>query len=254
MFDQLPNEIVANIIDFMDLKSYLSFKSTNYNYNNFLSSEKDMNKIKISYKIFYYDQQINLNGIDYYLASKDKIQFKQNDIIIYCNDCSAIIKVKNLEKHKSNCIQKSPIKCSICGVIKKMHQMKDCPFKMIKCIYCNQEIYKFQYKNHDILCGNTEDKCEICNLGVKRRGNYTHKYECIDRVDICSYCGKQFKPNREPINGKTNHSNICNKCSTDYINNKINLFSSDNRRTGYTGWMWGADGSYRWVSGLKLIN
>src|SRR5258708_6696655 len=136
--DNLPVEIVKYIISFMNGQEYLKIQRVNKYYCAILSEKETDKKYRHAYKekIQSLYNYIVINDVIYYSAKTIRSYGRNEPVYgyIFCNDCSAAIKTKNIVKHLRGCQKDNPFLCQHCGVPKIYDQ--NCPFKPSKCNYC----------------------------------------------------------------------------------------------------------------------
>ena len=103
-------------------------------------------------------------------------------------DCGEIVKYSNIENHKACCMKIKVIhKCNLCFTelenrenLKEIHKL-ECNMLKSTCIYCNQEILKFNYETHIEKCPKKSIYCRECKMNIPLNYQEAHKnFFCLE--------------------------------------------------------------------------
>ena len=133
------------------------------------------------------EEHRNIGDIDERVESK--VAFLNSRCLLSGEGCGWEGKLKEIEKHMEVCLR---VECQLkCGNVLEresfeQHNREVCPFKIIQCIYCKQEMQANEENPHIGICRNhpdTEVPCPYKELGceaiVLRKNMNTHKTENI---------------------------------------------------------------------------
>ena len=156
----MPIELIKIIVESMNGQTWLKFRRSSKYYNSILTLKKDIyEKLKDAQRE-QYDKSFRTiikNGIKYYRPDKDD----NKDMHIYCNDCSACLKLANLTNHLNACRIYRPLICNDCGIPTPFHKLvgKKCMFCFEKCKYCVESIILYEKDSHELMCGELLKEC-----------------------------------------------------------------------------------------------
>lgn len=125
-------------------------------------------------------QMIQKTGIRLHELRCKRLNFR-------CGICGAVMRTGNKEKHMA--FVHTKIKCQ-CGAeleqeAFQVHRRSECPFRMVKCVYCGITMRDNAIDEHQALCGSKSFKCAHCGKNVLRRDfskhiSEVHGFESID--------------------------------------------------------------------------
>ena len=103
-------------------------------------------------------------------------------------DCGEIIRYSNIESHKASCIKIKVIhKCNLCNTelenqenLKEFHKLT-CKMLKSSCVYCGDDILKFNYEAHLEKCPKKSIYCNECKLNIPSYFQEAHKnFFCLE--------------------------------------------------------------------------
>ena len=141
----------------------------------------------------------------------------------YCKECDEVIPKSDREKHHQNfhCIV-SCIDCDEEMQISSManHKKNKCPHRLVKCMYCNCDVFYCNFEEHEYVCGSRTDQCENCKKYIQLCQLPTHICESIPEITHEEYPVVTNKPVSDDIM-------ICPFCmcpATDYSQLQEHIF------------------------------
>ena len=126
-----------------------------------------------------------------------------NKFELYCvykeNGCKAIVLYSDYENHCKKCDFgtfkcKSP-NCNFEGIKKEIiDHCIVCPFKLLKCKYCQIEILRSEFELHFKECENKLIECGYCKLSFKNKEMENHLAFDCECIEIkCENCNEKYK-------------------------------------------------------------
>ncbi|XP_039123211.1 XIAP-associated factor 1 [Dioscorea cayenensis subsp. rotundata] len=95
-----------------------------------------------------------------------------------CTICGDMVPTKLADEHYRE--SHAPIDCSLCGeAIEReawtVHKGERCQQRMVTCEYCEFPLPAVDLLNHQEICGNRTEYCQICNKYVRLREQIAHE-------------------------------------------------------------------------------
>ncbi|RWR77351.1 XIAP-associated factor 1-like protein [Cinnamomum micranthum f. kanehirae] len=95
-----------------------------------------------------------------------------------CKICRDMIPKKHAEEHYLS--THAPVACSQCSVtvereVLALHKDESCPKRIITCEYCDFPLPAVDLIEHQEVCGNRTEYCDLCNKYVRQRERNDHE-------------------------------------------------------------------------------
>lgn len=122
----------------------------------------------------------------------------RNDSSLNVNEdplgCKDILTLETRDSHEAQCQYRfvlCPLRCSadVCIRANAVSQhVLDCPHRMLKCRYCEQEFRAKELGMHeDSHCMQAPETCTDCKMTIRRSDIEAHESECPERVVSCHF-------------------------------------------------------------------
>ncbi|KAM0944156.1 putative Zinc finger, RING/FYVE/PHD-type [Dioscorea sansibarensis] len=95
-----------------------------------------------------------------------------------CTICGDMVPTKLADEHYRE--SHAPIDCSLCGEAVEreawtVHKGERCQQRMVTCEYCEFPLPAVDLFNHQDICGNRTEYCQLCNRYVRLREQIAHE-------------------------------------------------------------------------------
>ena len=157
----------------------------------------------------------------------DKIEFK---CLFHKEGCTSIQIYEKFDKHILSCIW-GDFKClsNNCDFKSNLKEIKvhvkNCPLKLVSCVFCSKEVSKKIYSIHYEECSNKEIQCEYCLVIVTNKEYDSHIDRCDEFNIRCDQCNKVFKRK----NHESHSREVCLVSQVEYWKLRAETAESENK-------------------------
>ncbi|KAF5739796.1 hypothetical protein HS088_TW12G01006 [Tripterygium wilfordii] len=93
---------------------------------------------------------------------------------------------KHAEEHFLN--THAPVSCSLCNEMMErdilpIHKGENCPKRIVTCEFCEFPLPAIDLAEHQEVCGNRTELCNLCNRYIRLRERYNHETRCTGVSD-----------------------------------------------------------------------
>ncbi|KAL1814032.1 hypothetical protein DCAR_0626438 [Daucus carota subsp. sativus] len=98
-----------------------------------------------------------------------------------CKVCSDMVPKKYAEEHFLS--THAPVSCSLCSrsmdrEVLAVHKGENCPQRIVTCDYCEFPLPAVDLFEHQEVCGNRTELCNLCNKYIRLRERSNHESIC----------------------------------------------------------------------------
>ncbi|KAK1432227.1 hypothetical protein QVD17_09121 [Tagetes erecta] len=98
-----------------------------------------------------------------------------------CNICGDMVPKKHAEEHYSS--THAPVSCPLCNEMMEpeklaVHKGEKCPQRIATCDYCEFPLPAVDLSEHQEVCGNRTELCQLCNRYIRHRERIAHEVSC----------------------------------------------------------------------------
>ncbi|XP_073304491.1 uncharacterized protein [Primulina huaijiensis] len=114
-----------------------------------------------------------------------------------CKACGDMIPKKLSEEHFLS--THAPVACSLCSEtmdrdILDVHRGENCPKRIATCEYCEFPLPAIDLLEHQEVCGNRTELCDVCHKYIRLRERYGHESRCSGIVDNTAESSGNTRP------------------------------------------------------------
>nr|XP_043637171.1 TRAF-type zinc finger domain-containing protein 1-like [Erigeron canadensis] len=116
-----------------------------------------------------------------------------------CKTCDDMIPKKHAEEHYLS--THASVSCSLCGETMELrdlavHEGEKCPLRTVTCDYCEFPLPAIDLLEHQEVCGNRTEVCQLCNRYIRLRDRIAHEVAC-DVPENTAETSRAREANRE---------------------------------------------------------
>ncbi|KAL7617890.1 hypothetical protein Lser_V15G00031 [Lactuca serriola] len=117
-----------------------------------------------------------------------------------CKLCDEMVPKKHAEEHYSN--THAPVSCSLCSESMEpeslaAHQREHCPKRIVTCDYCEFPLPAIDLFEHQEVCGNRTELCNLCIRYIRLRERMAHELTCNGVPDTTVEASRAREGERE---------------------------------------------------------
>ncbi|XP_051124625.1 uncharacterized protein LOC127246980 [Andrographis paniculata] len=114
-----------------------------------------------------------------------------------CKVCGDMVPKKSAEEHFLS--THAPVSCSLCSEtmdrdILDVHKGENCPQRIVTCEYCEFPLPAIDLLEHQEVCGNRTELCQMCHKYVRLRERYGHESRCSSVVNNVAESSRNARP------------------------------------------------------------
>jgi len=104
-----------------------------------------------------------------------------------CKICGDMVPKKHAEEHFLN--THAQVSCSLCSEtmereILAVHKGENCPKRIVTCEYCEFPLPAIDLFEHQEVCGNRTELCDLCSRYIRLREINDHESRCVGVPNI----------------------------------------------------------------------
>ncbi|XP_071717569.1 uncharacterized protein [Rutidosis leptorrhynchoides] len=117
-----------------------------------------------------------------------------------CKICDEMIPKKHAEEHYLN--THAPVSCSLCNESMEpeflaVHEGEKCSQRIVNCDYCEFPLPAIDLFEHQEVCGNRTELCQLCNKYIRLRERIAHEITCTGVPDDTAETSRANEAERE---------------------------------------------------------
>ncbi|AES73963.1 hypothetical protein MtrunA17_Chr3g0141211 [Medicago truncatula] len=120
-----------------------------------------------------------------------------------CKLCGDMVPKIHAQDHYLN--THAPVACSLCSEtmernILYIHEGESCPQRIVTCEFCEFPLPAIDLPEHQEVCGNRTEMCDLCNKYVRLRERYNHEFNCNGIQDNAAGSSRNERPAERDAN------------------------------------------------------
>ncbi|XP_004501053.1 uncharacterized protein [Cicer arietinum] len=114
-----------------------------------------------------------------------------------CKVCGDMVPKQHAEDHYLS--THAPVSCSLCSETMArdsldIHKGENCPQRIVTCEFCEFPLPAIDLAEHQEVCGNRTELCQLCNKYVRLRERYNHEFNCNIIQDNAAGSSRNERP------------------------------------------------------------